>query len=336
MRATRMFSAVDTHTEGMPTRVFTSGVGPIPGRTMFDRKLALEGETQFLRTLLTGEPRGHSVMFGAILQPPTTPDADWGVLFIDVSGSLPMCGHATIGAATALVEAGIVPVSEPTTVIRLDTPAGLVVAKVSVHDGHADAVTIANVPSFLFARDCAIDVPGIGAVTFDIAFGGNFYAILPASSVGLDLELETVPRLISAGLDLLDRINEEARPTHPTNPDIAVCQHVMFTGPGGKGADGRNAVVGKPGWIDRSPCGTGTSARMAQLHGRGELRLNEDFVHESVLGTRFTGRLVDTTKVGAFDAVIPTITGRAWVTGLATYLLDPTDPFPSGFLVPNF
>lgn len=336
MRATRTFTAIDTHTEGMPTRVFTSGVGTIPGETMVDRRLALEGEAHLLRTLLTCEPRGHSVMFGTILQPSTRPDADWAVLFIDPSGSLPMCGHATIGTATAMVEAGIVAVTEPTTVIRLDTPAGLVVATVSVRDGHADEVTIANVPSFLFARDCAIDTPEFGAVTFDLAFGGNFYAILPASSVGLDLELAAVPKLISVGLDLLDRINEEARPTHPTRPEISVCQHVMFTGPGSTGADGRNAVVGKPGWIDRSPCGTGTSARMAQLHGRGELAISESFVHESVLGTRFTGRLVSSSKVGSFDAVIPTITGRAWVTGLATYLLDPTDPFPGGFLIPNF
>jgi proline racemase len=329
-----MFTAVDTHTEGMPTRIITSGIGTIPGRTMLERKLMLEGDLGSLRMLLTAEPRGHAAMFGGVLQPPIHPDADWGLLFIHVSGSLPMCGHGTIGAATALVETGMVAVREPTTIVRFDTPAGLIAAEVTVRDGHAESVTIGGVPSFLADRQCRIDVPKIGPVTYDLAYGGNFFAILTAASIGLEVELNVVPSLIAIGRDILRRINTDARPVHPVNPEIAVCEHVMFTGPGRNGSAARNVVIGEPGWIDRSPCGTGTSARMAQMHSRGELELGKDFVHESVLGTRFVGRLVGTTRVGPYEAVIPRITGRAWVTGLATYLLDPTDPFPAGLLIP--
>ena len=335
MRASRAFSAIDTHTEGMPTRVITGGIGAVAGKTMFERKLALERELEPVRTLLMCEPRGHTAMFGAILQPPARPDADWGVLFIDAAGSLPMCVHATIGVATALVETGMVDVSEPVTAIRLDTPAGLVTAEVAVRDGRAESVTIENVPSFLAARDCTVSLPGIGSVSYDMAFGGSFFAILPARSVGLDLEVENVPALIARALELRAKINDEARPVHPINQEIAVCQHILFTGPGRNGSTARNTVVGPPGWIDRSPCGTGTSARMAQLHARQELPLNEPYIHDSVLGSRFVGRLVATSQVGPYAAVVPQITGRAWITGLSTYMVDPSDPFQAGFLVPG-
>jgi len=334
MRTTRLISTIETHTEGMPTRVVTGGVGLVAGATMFERKLTLEREMDHIRRFLMFEPRGHSAMSGAILQPPARDDADWGVLFIEVSGCLPMCGHGTMGVAIALVESGMVRVTEPTTVVRLDTPAGLVLAEVSVHDGHADSVTIENVPSFLLARDLSLDLPGLGAVRYDMAFGGNFYAILPAMSVGLELEVANVPRLIDVGLQLLESINTDARPVHPTDSRIDICHHVLFTAPGRDGSNGRNTVVVNPGWIDRSPCGTGTSARMAQLFGRGELQLQQPYVHDSVLGSRFVGSLTRVVKVGDRDAVIPRITGRAWVTGLASYVLDPSDPFPEGFLIP--
>jgi proline racemase len=281
------------------------------------------------------EPRGHSAMSGAILQPPARQDADWGVLFIEVSGCLPMCGHGAIGVATALVETGMVQVTEPTTIVRLDTPAGLVLAEVQVHDGHAESVTIENVPSFLLDPDLSLDLPGIGQVQYDMAFGGNFYAILPAQSVGRELEIANVPRLIATGLQILQVINSTARPIHPLNRQIDVCHHVLFTAPGQDGSSGRNTVVVNPGWIDRSPCGTGTSARMAQLYSRGELRLHQPYIHDSVLGSRFVGELVGTVDIGGREAVIPRITGRAWIHGLTTHLLDPTDPFPKGFLIPS-
>jgi proline racemase len=331
MRSQRLFSAVDSHTEGMPTRVVTGGVGVIPGATMAERRLWFMANRDDLRTLLMCEPRGHSAMSGAILQPSTRPDADWGVLYIEVSGCLPMCGHGTIGVATVLVETGMVEVHEPVTTVRLDTPAGLVVVDVAVRDGKAEHVTLTNVPSFSYGLDCTVDVPGLGEVTYDMAYGGNFYAILPLESVGLPFDRAAGGEILSAGLRIMDAINEQARPVHPEDPAIDVCHHVQFTAAGSDGAHSRNAMAIFPGWFDRSPCGTGTSARMAQLHARGELGLKEDFVNESFIGTRFTGRLVESTRVGGLDAVVPTVRGRAWITGLGQYMLDPTDPFPAGF-----
>jgi proline racemase len=315
----------------MPTRVVTGGVGPIPGATMLERKLHFEAELDDLRLLLMREPRGHAAMSGAILQPPTRPDADWGVLFIEVSGCLPMCGHGTIGVATVLVETGMVPVTEPETVVRLDTPAGLVVTRVAVEDGRARSVTLRNVPSFLAAADREVEVPGTGRVRYDLAFGGNFYPLVPAEAVGLAVDPARAGELIATGLDVMRAINGADRPVHPEDARINGCRHVVFTAPGRDGADGRAAVAIHPGWLDRSPCGTGTSARLAQLHGRGQLGVGDAFVHESVIGTRFTGRVAAETTVAGRPAIVPEITGRAWITGMGQYLLDADDPFPAGF-----
>jgi proline racemase len=324
----RYLAAVDSHTEGMPTRVVTGGVETLPGDTMLERKLRFEAERDDLRLLLMREPRGHAAMSGAILQPPTRDDADWGVLFIEVSGCLPMCGHGTIGVATVLVETGMVEVSEPETIVRLDTPAGLVEARVAVSGGRAEAVTIRNVPAFLHARDQVAHVDGLGEVRYDMAFGGNFYAIVDAASVGLQIDPASAGRLIDAG----DRIRAAVpEPVHPVDPRIAGCHHVVFHAPGRDGAHARNATAIHPGWLDRSPCGTGTCARMATLHARGELALGEEFVNESVIGTRFIGRLVGETEVGGVPAVVPEVTGRAWITAMGQYLLDERDPFPAGF-----
>jgi proline racemase len=331
MRAARSIAAVDSHTEGMPTRVVVGGVAPIPGATMLERKLHFEAELDDLRLLLMREPRGHGAMSGAILQPPTRADADWGVLFIEVSGLLPMCGHGTIGVATVLVETGMVTVSEPETVVRLDTPAGLVEARVAVQDGRARSVTIRNVASFLHARDALVDVPGLGAVTYDMAFGGNFYALVPAADVGLAVDPAQAQALIGRGAEIMAAIDATDRPVHPEDPRIAGCRHVVFHAPGRDGADARAATSIHPGWLDRSPCGTGTSARLAQLHARGELAVGEAFVNESVIGTRFTGRVVDETTVAGRPAIVPEITGRAWITAMGQYLLDAEDPFPAGF-----
>src|SRR4051795_11442169 len=257
MRTTRVFHAVDSHTEGMPTRVITGGVGTIPGATMAERRRWFMENSDDVRTLLMCEPRGHASMSGAILQPSTRADADYGVLFIEVSGCLPMCGHGTIGVATVLVETGMVPVQEPVTTVRLDTPAGLVTAEVLVEDGRARQVTIRNVESFLLASDVKVDAgPELGRIAFDMAYGGNFYAIVQADVLGLPVEPAAVPELIRRGLVLMDAINDQARPVHPTNPAIDECRHVQVVAPGRDGSDSRNAVVIHPGWVDRSPCGT--------------------------------------------------------------------------------
>jgi proline racemase len=331
MRANRVFHAVDSHTEGMPTRVITGGVGVIPGDTMFARRQHFVQHLDHIRQLLMYEPRGHSAMSGAILQPPTREDADWGVVFIEVSGCLPMCGHGTIGVATVLVETGMVPVVEPVTTVRLDTPAGLVVAEVAVTDGVARSVTIRNVPSFSVGLDREVDVPGFGPVRYDMAYGGNFYAILDVEQLGLPFARSSAQRLLDAGLSIMDAINTADRPVHPANPSIAGCHHVYLAAPGSDARHSRHAMAIHPGWFDRSPCGTGTSARMAQLHARGELPLETDFRNESFIGTHFVGRLLAETAVDGVPAVVPAITGRAWLTGTAQYLLDPDDPFPQGF-----
>ena len=330
MRAARVFAAVDSHTEGMPTRVITGGVGPLPGATMLDRKLHFEAEHDDLRRLLMREPRGHGAMSGVILQPPTRPDADWGVLFIEVSGCLPMCGHGTIGVATVLVETGMVAVTEPETVIRLDTPAGLVEVRVAVQDGEARGVTLRNVPAYLERRDAIVELDD-GPLVYDLAFGGNFYAIVDAAAAQVEVEPEHAPELIEAGARIMAAVDAADRPVHPEDERIAGVRHVLFTAPGRNGANSRAAVSIHPGWLDRSPCGTGTSARMAQLHARGELALDQPFVHESLIGRCFTGRLVAETEVGGRPAVVPEVTGRAWITGMGQYLLDPTDPLPAGF-----
>jgi proline racemase len=331
MRASRMITAVDSHTEGMPTRVVTGGVGVIPGATMAERRQHLIDDYDDLRTLLMCEPRGHAAMSGSILQPPTRPDADWGVLYIEVSGALPMCGHGTIGTATVLVETGMVPVVEPVTVVRLDTPAGLVVAEVSVADGRATSVTLRNVPSFAVDLDRVVAVEGFGDVRYDLAYGGNFYAIVELADLGLPFERAAKDELLRAGLAVMRAVNAHHPPVHPERPDVTGCRHVYLNAPDSTALHSRHAMVIHPGWFDRSPCGTGTCARMAQLHARGLLELGAEMVNESFIGTRFVGRLLETTTVGGTPAVVPSVTGRAWVTGTAQYLLDPSDPFPAGF-----
>lgn len=331
MRSKHVYHAVDSHTEGMPTRVITGGIGTIPGETMFDRRQNFVADRDWVRTLLMCEPRGHASMSGAILQPPTRPDADYGVLYIEVTGCAPMCGHGTMGVATVLVETGMVPVVEPETVIRLDTPAGLVIARVAVRDGSADAVTIENVASYLHGRDQQVHAEGLGTVTYDIAYGGNFYAIVRLEDLGIEFSRVNKSALLAAGMSIMDAINSQNPVAHPENPEINTCDHVYLEAPGSDERYSRHAMVIHPGYFDRSPCGTGTSARMAQLHARGLLPLETDFVNESFIGSRFTGRLLRETTVGDLPAVVPTVTGRAWITGTAQYLLDPTDPFPAGF-----
>jgi proline racemase len=331
MRSRRMFTAVDSHTEGMPTRVVTGGVGVIPGATMNEKRLYFMEHLDNIRHLLMNEPRGHAAMSGAILQAPTRPDADWGVVYIEVSGCLPMCGHGTIGVATVLVETGMVEVVEPVTTIRLDTPAGLVTCRVAVSDGHADSVTIENVPSFTVRLDDSVEVPGYGMVPYSLAFGGNFYALVNLDAVGLPFDRGEQQQILAAGLAIMGAINSTNPPHHPLIDGIDHVHHVEFIAPGSNAALSRHAMAIYPGWFDRSPCGTGTSARMAELFSRGELALDQDFVNESFIGSRFVGRLIAETTVEGIPAVVPTVTGRAWVTGIGQYLLDPADPFPTGF-----
>jgi proline racemase len=333
MRSARLIQAIDTHTEGMPTRVVTGGVQVIPGATMAERRIWAKEHLDDLRGLLMREPHGHSAMSGAILQPPTTAEAVWGVLYIETTGFLPMCGHGTIGVATALVEAGLVDVCEPVTHIDLDTPAGPVRATVDVEDGRARCVSFVNVPAFVLEDNAAVDVDGIGTVTYAMVYGGNFYPVIDAAQLGVELDLKHKDELIEIGLRIIDAVNAQRPPVHPDDPAIRGIHHAEFVQPASDGADTRNAVLNVPGYFDRSPCGTGTSAIMALRHHRGELRVGDQHVNESMLGTRFTGTVLEETEVGGTRGIVPRITGRAWVTGLSQHLVDPTDPFPAGFTV---
>lgn len=332
----RTWQCVDSHTEGMPTRVVVGGVGTLPGSSMEERRRYVIEQADHLRTWLMYEPHGHSAMSGSIVQPPIRKDADWGVVYIEVSGCLPMCGHGTIGTATVLVETGMVDVHEPETVIRLDTPAGLVIARVHVEDGRARSVTIENVPSFVTELDAQVDVPGLGTVTYDMAFGGNFYAIVELASLGEGapaFDRHAPGGLLDVGMRIMDAINATSPPVHPENPAIDHVHHVQLVAPGSTAKHSRHAMVIHPGWFDRSPCGTGTSARVAQLVARGEMTIGDELINESLIGTHFIGKPVGHTTVADFDAIIPTITGRAWITGTSQHMLAPDDPFPAGFLL---
>ena len=333
MRAKRVIHAVDSHTEGMPTRVVVGGVGVVPGDSMAERRVHLMEHMDDLRTLLMYEPRGHAAMSGAILQPPTRSDADWGVLYIEVSGCLPMCGHGTIGVATVLVETGMVDVVEPRTVIRLDTPAGLVVADVEVRDGAAQSVTLRNVDSFVHGLGRVVEVAGIGPVPYDIAYGGNFYAMVQAVDLGVEFDRSNGDALIGAGMAVMRAINESDAPVHPVDGSIRGLRHVQIIAPGSTARHSRHAMVIDPGWFDRSPCGTGTSARLAQLHARGEIGVGDEFINESFIGTHFIGRILEESEVAGRPAIVPMITGRAWITATAQYILSDDDPFPAGFLL---
>jgi proline racemase len=225
----------------------------------------------------------------------------------------------------------MVEVTEPVTRVRLDTPAGLVVAEVSVRDGAATSVSITNVPAFTLGLDQTVTVPGYGQVTYDMAYGGNFYAILPLKQVGIEFDRANSGAILTAGLQVMAAINDAGEPVHPENSEIRGCHHVQFLAPDATARHSRHAMAIYPGWFDRSPCGTGTSARMAQLHTRGELEVGDDFINESFIGSRFTGTIIEETTAGGRPAVVPRITGRAWITGTAQYMIDPSDPFPEGF-----
>lgn len=334
MRINRVFSTIDTHTGGEPTRTIIGGLPYIPGESVVEKMTYLKENMDWIRTALMFEPRGHSVMSGAILTEPTHPEADIGVIFIETGGYLPMCGHDTIGVSTALVETGMVRVEEPVTKITLDTPAGLTRVRVDVENGVAKAVTFINIPSFVFAEDIEVDIPKFGKIKMDISYGGNVYAILPADSVGIEICPENTSKLIAKGRIIRDAVNAQVRIQHPERNFIDSCTHVEFYGePTTPGAHVKNAVFFANTGIDRSPCGTGTSAKVATLYSKGELRLNEEFVHESIIGSIFKARAIQETHVGPYSAVIPEVTGSAHIMGISQLFIDPDDPHKHGFLL---
>jgi 4-hydroxyproline epimerase len=328
------FFCIDAHTCGNPVRVVAGGGPPLKGATMSEKRQAFLAEFDWIRTGLMFEPRGHDVMSGSILYPASRDDTDAGILFIETSGCLPMCGHGTIGTVTVMIEEGLVRPKQPGR-LRLEVPAGIVEAEYEQDSaGHVTSVRIRNVASFLHAEKLAIDLPGFGPLVADVAYGGNFYAIVEPQPGYADLEDLSAGEIQRLSPIVRRLMNERYDFVHPDDPTISGLRHVQWTGrPKHPQAHARNAVFYGEKAIDRSPCGTGTSARMAQLAARGELKTGDAFVHESIIGSLFHGRVEDTAKVGGRDAIIPSVAGQAWITGYNTIFLDDRDPFVKGFTV---
>ncbi|MDC7997285.1 4-hydroxyproline epimerase [Gilvibacter sediminis] len=331
-----VFKCIDGHTCGNPVRVVTTGHPELKGVTMAEKRLHFLKEFDWIRTGLMFEPRGHDMMSGSFLYPPADPQNDCGVLFIETSGCLPMCGHGTIGTVTIAIEAGLIKPKNPGR-LRLETPAGLV--KVNYHQkgDKVKWVQIQNVPSFLAAEGLTIDCPDLGILNVDVAYGGNFYAIVDPQENFSGLQDFTAGQIIAYSQVVRRRLNEKysERFTHPEDPNINGISHMQWTGATlHDTSHGRNAVFYGDKAIDRSPCGTGSSARLAQLHAKGKLKEQEEFIHESFIGSTFNCKIVGTTTVGGFAAIIPQIQGWAKVYGNNTISIDPDDdPYAHGFQV---
>jgi proline racemase len=346
MRLDRMIQAVDAHADGMPGRVITGGVGDVPGQTMLDKARYLHEHRDDLRRLMLREPRGYPASCCNLVLPSASPAADYGYVIMEHVEYPAMSGTNTICVATVLIETGMVEVTEPVTTFTLEAPAGLIEIRATVEHGKATSVTFRNVPAFAAHLDVPLEIPGVATVAADIAWGGMFYAIADASQFGLRLTPDEGRDIVRFGAMLTLAASEQYPVRHPVDPSLAGVTISQLSGPpSSPGNHRRNAVTmstGQSSWdraasftgcIDRSPCGTGTCARMATMHARGELGIGAEFRHESVIGTVFTGRLVETVRLGEVTAVVPEITGHGWITGLASYVVDPTDPFPDGFTV---
>ena len=328
------FFCIDAHTCGNPVRVVAGGAPPLKGATMSEKRQHFIRDYDWIRTGLMFEPRGHDVMSGSVLYAPIGDDADAAIVFIETSGCLPMCGHGTIGTVTVMIEEGLVKPRQEGK-LRLEVPAGIVDATYT-RDNHGNVidVRIRNVPSFLYQTGLSVDVPDFGSVVFDVAYGGNFYAIIEPQETYRDLDDISAFDIQKLSPVIRNLINAKYTFTHPANATIAGVRHILWAGRAhNPKADARNAVFYGEKAIDRSPCGTGTSARIAQLAARGDLNVGDDFVHESIIGSLFYGRVEEATSVGDYPAVVPSIAGQAWITGHNTIFLDDRDPFVKGFSV---
>ncbi|NMP21425.1 proline racemase family protein [Sulfobacillus harzensis] len=335
MHFSHVFRTIETHTGGNPTRTIVSGIPPIAGRTMMDKVRDFRERFDWIRTGLMFEPRGHGVMSGCILTEPVHAEADYGVIYIEVGGYLPMCGHDTIGLVTALIETGQVMAKEPETRVVLDTPSGVVRTQAAVKDGQVLSVTFENVPAFLYAQDVEVMVPSLGQVSVDIAWGGNFYGLVDARRLGLELTPNHARQAIRYAQAIRQAVNDQMQVVHPELPDVRGLTHVEFFGdPTTSGADIKNMVIVPPGGVDRSPCGTGTCAKAATLWRRGSLPVGGGFVHESVTGSLFRATVLRETTVGPFPAVVVQISGSAYLYGESTFVMESGDPLNAGFLLP--
>lgn len=329
----RGLHAIDSHTAGEPTRIIVGGIPNIKGATMPEKKEYLEQNLDYLRTAVMLEPRGHRDMFGSILLAPVSAEADLGIIFMDGGGYLNMCGHGTIGAVTAAIETGMVPMVEPITNVVLEAPAGIVRAEAKVENGKVKSVAFVNVPAFLYKKNQKVMLDD-KEITFDISFGGSFFVIVHAKELGLEIKPENSKNLTEMAIKLRSVINQEIEIQHPTLKHIKTVDLVeIYDEPTHPEATYKNVVIFGQGQVDRSPCGTGTSAKLATLFAKGEIKPGEKFVYESILGTLFYGEIVGTDKVGDYDAIIPKIAGSAYITGFSHFVIDENDPVKYGFVL---
>ena len=341
-----MITAVDAHAGGEPGRVIVGGVLDVPGKSMFEKRLYLEQHADHIRKRMLREPRGYPGLCCNLLLPTTLPEADAGFVIMEQTDYPPMSGSNTICVTTVLLETGMLPMLEPVTQLVLEAPAGLIRVTAECANGKVRSVTFENVPAFVVSLDKPLEVRGLGTVNVDVAYGGMFYVIADASRFGLALTADEGREIVRIGEMIKAAAREQLPVAHPDNPAVCGYSVAQLSGPPHSAdADMRNAVVistgsfdwNKPdtwtGVLDRSACGTGTCARMATLHARGQLGLGQPFRHEGVLGTVFTGCLVSETTVGPYPAVVPTLSGTAWISGISQYVLDAEDPFPEGFTV---
>ena len=327
------FFCIDGHTAGNPVRLVAGGGPLLRGDSMSSRRQDFIARFDWIRTGLVLEPRGHDLMSGGFLYPPTREDTDAGILFIETSGCLPMCGHGTIGIVTFALENGFLVPREPGK-LRMEVPAGVIEIEYRTEGQKVTAVKIFNVPAYLAAAGIEIEVPGLGRLSVDVAYGGNFYAIIEPQGAYAGIDALGAAGILSFSPVIRELVRNKIQPVHPLDATIAGVTHILWAdAPKTAGADGRNAVFYGERAIDRSPCGTGTSARLAHLAASGRLRVGDAFVHESIIGSRFTGRVEQAAEVGGFSAIIPSIEGQAFATGFNTIWIDGEEPFPHGFQV---
>jgi len=325
---------VDAHTAGEPLRVIFEGFPELKGSSILERRRYARENYDHIRRALMWEPRGHADMYGCIITPAVTDTADFGVLFIHNEGFSTMCGHGIIAVTTVMLECGFLAVRPQETVVRIDTPAGMVTAFAKVEDGRVTSVKFHNVPSFVYQLDMEVNVPGIGKVEYDIAFGGAFYAFADAEQAGVEMTPENSQKLIETGMKIKRAVMSCTSFKHPSEEDLGFLYGTIFTGPPlSADADSRNVCIFAEGEVDRSPTGTGVSARMALHYAKGDFKIGESMVIESILGSKFRGSVKDVTRFGEFDAVIPEVEGSAYITGRHEFLIDPHDPFKDGFIM---
>lgn len=328
-------TSVDAHTAGEPLRIITGGLPDLPGETILQKRQYARQHIDHLRRALMWEPRGHADMYGCILTPPVTPDGDVGVLFLHNEGFSTMCGHGIIALVKVGCETGYFKADTSSTTLKIDTPAGRVTATAHLHEGRVDHVSFINVPSFVLAKDLTVEVAGIGSVRGDLAFGGAFYMYVDADSLGIDIEPENFNQLIDVGMRIKQAVMNSYDIIHPDgDPDLNLLYGtILVQMKSGLDVHSRNVCIFADGEVDRSPTGTGVSGRLAIHHARGELALHEPIIVESLISTRFGGRVIETTRVGGLPAVIPEVSGTAYITGKHEFYLDPEDPLVNGFLL---